>query len=42
MVDDLIKSVENYYKNLALQERPDEDKTTIILINIREELYKTK
>jgi hypothetical protein len=42
MSDDLIQSIENYYENLAFQECLDEDKTTKILIKIREELYKTK
>jgi hypothetical protein len=42
MADDLIASIEKHYETSALREHPDEDKATKILINIREELYKTK
>ncbi|MFH7014010.1 DNA polymerase beta superfamily protein [Flavobacterium sp. FlaQc-52] len=40
MADDLIVSIESYYKTSAMQEAPDEVKVIETLIRIREELYK--
>jgi len=40
MADDLIASIEKHYETSALQEKPDEEKATATLIQIREELYK--
>ncbi|MES2543314.1 MAG: nucleotidyltransferase domain-containing protein [Bacteroidota bacterium] len=39
MADDLILSIENLYETTTLQETPDVEKATRILIGIREELY---
>jgi hypothetical protein len=39
MADGLILSIENHYKNSALQETPNEEKAILTLIKIREELY---
>jgi len=42
MADNLIVSIENYYETTILPERPDEEKAIQTLIQIRQELYKTK
>jgi hypothetical protein len=40
MADDLIVSIESYYRTSSLQEAPDEEKIIKTLIEIREKLYK--
>ncbi|MDX6187891.1 nucleotidyltransferase domain-containing protein [Flavobacterium sp. Fl-318] len=40
MADDLIVSIESYYRTSAIQEAPDEEKVIRTLIRIREELYR--
>jgi len=40
MADNLIVSIENYYQNSTLPEKPDEEKVIQTLIKIREELYR--
>jgi hypothetical protein len=40
--EDLIASIEHYHASSTLPEVPDLEKTTKILVEIREELYKNK
>ena len=41
MADDLIVSIEKHYERSNLPEKPNEEKAVGVLIDIREELYKT-
>jgi len=40
MADDLIASIEKHYTTSTLPDRPDEEKALLVLVTIREELYR--